>query len=142
MTHSLPTLRDAKDQARRLRADLARAGTPVSHAEALERTARALGFRDWNACHAAIAHRIPEGWRPGGRVTGRYLSQPFTATVIAAEPEQPGWVRLELDLDQPVDVVRFESFSNFRKRIRAVLGPEGHSKERTSDGAPHLRLDP
>jgi hypothetical protein len=38
--------------------------------------------------------------------------------------------------------VRFESFSNLRKQIRIKVGPAGHSKERTSDGRPHVELDP
>ena len=46
-----------------------------------------------------------------------------------------------LDLDEAVDVVRFDSFSNLRKRIRVEVGPEGHSKERTSDGTPQIVLD-
>jgi hypothetical protein len=74
-------------------------------------------------------------------VTGRYLSQPFAATVLAADQFRPGWFRLVLDLDAAVDVVRFDSFSNLRKRIRVEVGPEGHSKERTSDGTPHVVLD-
>lgn len=60
---------------------------------------------------------------------------------MAAETPRSGWFRLVLDLDEAVDVVRFDSFSNYRKRIRAVIGPNGHSKERTSDGVPHVRLD-
>jgi hypothetical protein len=86
--------------------------------------------------------RPPQGWTVGGRVTGRYLSQPFAATVLAADQFRPGWFRLVLDLDAAVDVVRFDSFSNLRKRIRVEVGPAGHSKERTSDGIPHVELDP
>ncbi|MEQ9259509.1 MAG: glyoxalase superfamily protein [Roseovarius sp.] len=69
------------------------------------------------------------------------MSQPFTATVIAARQLHPGWFRLVLKLDEAVDVVRFDSFSNLRRQIRAELGPDGYSKERTSDGEPHVRLD-
>jgi hypothetical protein len=140
MTNDLPTTTQAKDQARRLRQELAATGTAISHAQALERTARRYGYRDWNAFHAAIAGRPPEGWTPGGRVSGHYLAQPFAATVISAEQLRPGWFRLVLNLDEAVDVVRFDSFSNFRKQIRVVVGPDGHSKERTSDREPHVRL--
>jgi len=142
MTRDLPTAAQAKAQARRLREDLAVESTAISHGQALEKIAHQHGFRDWNALHAAIDNRPPEGWTPGGRVTGRYLSQSFAATVIAADPLWPGWFRLVLNLDEAVDVVRFESFSNLRKRIRVVVGPDRHSKERTSDGAPHVELDP
>jgi len=142
MTPDLPTTAEAKREARRLRNDLAAAGTAITHAQALETIAHRHGYRDWNALHAAMGNRPPGNWTQGGRVTGRYLSRPFSATVIAAEEVRPGWFRLALDLDEAVDVVRFDSFSNFRKRIRVTVGPEGYSSERTSDGEPHATLDP
>lgn len=141
MKRGLPTITEAKREAKQLRAALAGKGEAISHAQALERVAQRHGFRDWNAFHAALRDRPPQGWQVGGRVTGRYLSQPFAATVLAADPFRPDWFRLVLDLDEAVDVVRFDSFSNLRKRIRVKVGPEGHSKERTSDGIPHVALD-
>lgn len=141
MTRDLPTAAWAKAQAKRLREDLAAEGTSISHAQALERVAHQHGFRDWNALHAAIRDRPPQGWTSGGRVTGRYLSRPFAATVRSADLLRPGWFRLNLDLDEAVDVVRFESFSNLRKRITVIVGPDGYSRERTSDGTPHIELD-
>ncbi|MEO1679241.1 MAG: glyoxalase superfamily protein [Pseudomonadota bacterium] len=141
MKRDLPTLADAKRLAKDLRLELAAKGSPISHAQALERIAHSHGFRDWNALHAAIKDLPPQGWSIGERLTGRYLSQPFAATVRASEQVRPGWFRLELDLDEAVDVVRFESFSNLRKRIRVVVGPEGRSHERMSDGQPHMQLD-
>lgn len=142
MKRDLPTLVKAKAQAKRLRNDLAAEGAQITHAQALEKTAHRHGFRDWNAMHAAIRDLPPQGWSAGGRVAGTYLSQPFAATVISAEPLRPGWCRLTLNLDEAVDVVRFESFSNLRKQIRIVVGPNGQSRERTSDGTPHMVLDP
>jgi hypothetical protein len=141
MTRDLPTISKAKQEAKHLRATLAEQDEAISHAQALERVAHRHSFRDWNAFHAEMRNRPPQAWTVGGRVTGRYLSQPFAATVLAAEPLRRGWGRLVLDLDAAVDVVRFDSFSNLRKRIRVEVGPEGHSKERTSDGAPHVALD-
>ncbi len=141
MTRDLPTAAQAKALAKRLREDRASAGSAISHAQALEQIAHQHGFRDWNALSAAMGERPPDSWRPGGRVTGRYLSQAFTASVLSAMPLRPGWVRLVLDLDEAVDVVRFERFSNLRKRIRVELGPQGRSKERTSDGVPQVQLD-
>lgn len=141
MTHDLPTISQAKQAAKQLRAALAEQGEAISHAQALERVAQRHGFRDWNAFHAALRDWRPKGWEVGGRVTGRYLSQPFAATVLAADQFRPGWFRLVLDLDAAVDVVRFDSFSNLRKRIRVEVGPEGHSKERTSDGTRHVALE-
>lgn len=141
MTQELPTLAAAKRQAKALRSALAGQGTEISHSAALEQTAHRHGFRDWNTFHAAIRDRAPAGWTVGGRVSGRYLSQPFAATIRAAERRRPGWFLLVLDLDEAVDTVRFESFSNLRKQIRVEVGPEGTSRERTSDGVPHLVLD-
>lgn len=141
MSRSLPSLTEAKTHAKRLRTDLADQGSEISHAAALELVAHQNGFANWNGFHSAIGNRPPDGWAVGGRVQGRYLSQPFAATVIAVEMQRPGWFRLVLDLDEAVDVVTFDSFSNFRKRIQAAIGPEGTSRERTSDGQPHLQLD-
>jgi hypothetical protein len=141
MTRSLSTIAQAKQEAKRLRARLADRGEAISHAQALERVAHRQGFRDWNTFHAELRDRPPKGWEVGGRVTGRYLSQSFAANVLAAEQPRPGWFRLLLDLDEAVDVVRFDSFSNLRKRIRVEVGPDGHSKDRTSGGAPHVALD-
>jgi len=135
------TVAEAKQAARALREALEETGVTVSHAEALERIAEQNGCRDWNTLHARLKQGLPARWRPGARVSGQYLGQAFTATVLAAEALPRGWVRLALDLDTAVDVVRFDSFSNLRKRVRAVVGPEGHTRERTSDGQPHVRLD-
>lgn len=139
-TPRAPTRAKAKEQAKRLRADLARQGDDITHGQALETVAHQNGFRDWNAFHAALEDGAPENWTPGGRVAGHYLSQPFQATVITSKQERPGWFRLALELDEAVDVVVFESFSNFRKRIHVVVGPDGYTFERTSDGTPHAVL--
>lgn len=141
MTTTLPTLTEAKTQAKQLRHDLADQGRAISHASALEQIAHTYGYRDWNGFFAAISNRPPDGWAIGERVSGQYLSQPFTATVVATEMTRPSWYRLTLDLDQPVDVVTFDSFSNHRKRVRGTVGPLGTSLEKTSDGTPHLQLD-
>lgn len=140
MTHDRPTLAEAKDAAKRLRAERERNGAPISHAEALEIVARQQGFRDWNAFHAAA--RPPRPWSVGDRAEGHYLSQPFAATVVRAERIEPGWFRLELNLDEAVDVVTFAAFSNMRKRIRVAIGPDGYTRERTSNGEPHARVRP
>lgn len=141
MNARLPSIAEAKNQAKRLRTRLIAEGMETSHGKALELVAHQHGFRDWNTFHAAIGNRPPESFAPGGRVEGRYLSQPFKATVVAVDRLRPGWFRLELELDEPVDVVTFDSFSNFRTRIRGVIGPSGLSGERTSDGSPHLQIE-
>ena len=141
MSNSIPTLAEAKQLAKQLRAQLAEKGTEISHSNALERVAQQYGYRDWNTLHVALGNRPPEGWVAGERVRGRYLSQRFEATVVAVEMLRPGWFRLELDLVEAVDVVTFDSFSNFRKRIRGVVGPVGTSVEKTSDGVAQLEID-
>ena len=126
-----------KTEARRLRAARETAGTPVSHSQALELVAAAQGARDWNTLVAR-----PGGNRPlevGDRVAGRYLGQPFTGLVRAsALSGKPGWRQVELQFDHPVDVVSFESFSNFRSRVTAVVDEDGRSPQKTSDGRPQM----
>ncbi|MFC2966828.1 glyoxalase superfamily protein [Acidimangrovimonas pyrenivorans] len=141
MSARLPTVAEAKAQAKRLRAQLQAEGQEIGHSKALELVARQHGYRDWNTFHAALGNAPPEDWTPGGRVIGRYLGQPFIATVVAVKMTGAGWFRLELELDEAVDVVTFDSFSNFRKRIQGTVGPSGTSRERTSDGRPHLEIE-
>lgn len=142
MSDPLPSIESAKDQAKRLRARLEAEGLSVSHGKALELVARQLGYRDWNTLHAAIGNRPPVAWSVGDRVSGHYLSQPFAAEIVAVEVVRPGWFRLTLELDEPVDVVTFEGFSNFRRRVTGVVGPDGTSREKTSNGRPQLELAP
>lgn len=142
-TTPLPDLNSLKDQARRLRARLVSNGETISHSKALELIAAQHGFNDWNTLHAASGNRAgPERLRPGARVTGAYLGQPFSARVlgIQALTAAPGSYRVFLDLDEAVDVVTFDSFSSFRKRVTGVIGAEGMSRERTSNGRPQLEL--
>ncbi|WP_259780783.1 glyoxalase superfamily protein [Aestuariispira ectoiniformans] len=140
MTGTLPTVDAVKKQAKELRSALEKDGQTVSHGHALELIAHQHGYRDWNTFRAAIDERPPETWTKGTRVTGHYLSQPIEAEIIAIEAIRPGWVRVTLDLDQPVDVVTFDSFSAYRKRVTGNIGPAGQSQERTSNGRPQLDL--
>lgn len=141
MNVKLPSAAQAKDQAQRLRTKLAEEGAQIGHAQSLELLAHQHGFRDWNTMLAAIGNGPPKDWAPGDKVSGTYLSQPFTAQVIGVAMLKPGWFRLELQLDEAVDVVTFDSFSNYRTRVQGVVGPKGHSMERTSDGKAHLQID-
>jgi len=119
---------DYKNQAKRLRADLAGAGIAIGHGKALEMVAHQHGFRDWNtlAAQAEGANR-PEPLSIGQRVTGIYLRQPFTGRIVALEETQAGLFRTTVLFDEPVDVVRFKSFSNWRSRVTAVLDEYGLS---------------
>lgn len=49
----MPTIEEAKDMAKRLRAALSRQGSQISHSDALELVAQQLGHRDWNTASAA-----------------------------------------------------------------------------------------
>ncbi|NPD14211.1 hypothetical protein HOY34_03235 [Xinfangfangia sp. D13-10-4-6] len=143
MGHSprqIPSTDQAKDQARMLRAELARQGHEVSHSAALELVAKAHGFHDWNTLHARAGNRQPPPAMPGDTVAGRYLGQEFLAEVVAIRLLSEGRYEVELQLDQPVDVVTFDSFSNYRSRIRKEIDAKGRSFDKTSDGVPHLLL--
>ncbi len=136
----LPTLETAKAQARALRAALQAEGTDISHSAALELVAKSHGMRDWNTLHAAIGNRPPPPLVPGQIVEGRYLKQPFLAEVLGVTQLSEGRWEVVLQLDTPVDVVTFDSFSNFRSRVTKVIGADGRSFDTTSDGQPHLVL--
>lgn len=139
---SLPSLETLKDQAKALRTRLEAAGTPVSHSQALERLAHEYGYRNWNTLHAAIGNRPPVApVELGARVRGRYLGQAFKGRVIGVQIVAPGRYRLTLDFDEPVDVVSFDSFSAFRRRVSCTVDVNGVTAEKTSNGRPHLRLD-
>lgn len=132
----------AKAWAREMRAELALAGTPISHSEALERVAQALGYRDWNTASAQLSNEPEVPLQVGDRVSGRYLKQPFAGRVLAVR-EMAGGSAFEvmLEFDEPVDVVEFDSFSAFRHRINATISSGGVSFAKTSDGMPHLVVE-
>lgn len=137
------TIENLKDQARRLRNAMVQSGETVSHSQSLELVARQHGFRDWNTAHAACGNR-PAGppVHVGQIVSGSYLGQPFTAEVIGMNARAAhDRYRVELDLAEPVDVVTFESFSNFRHRVQATINRNGSTIEKTSNGKPQLALD-
>jgi len=133
-----PSLDTVKAQAKALRQALQAGGTVVSHAQALELIARQHGARDWNTLHARLTRQneLPE-LAFGDRVVGYYLGQAYTGEIVALSGPA-GHHHVEIKLDQPVDTVRFESFSNWRHRIRGTLDVDGRSHRKTSDGAPHL----
>ncbi len=140
-TQTLPSVAALKAQAKRLRNALAEEGDFIKHGEALELVARQFGYRDWNTLHAAAGNRAPLPLAVGRDVTGLYLGQPFKARILSLQTlAEDGFMRIALDLDEAVDVVKFDSFSAYRKRIQATIRPDGSTVTRTSDGEPHLRL--
>lgn len=139
----LPTLETLKAQAKRLRAGLAEDGDFISHSESLELVARQYGYRNWNTLYAAIGNRPPRSApQVGAHVTGHYLGQPFTGEIIGVDVLPAGRYRVTIDFDEPVDVVTFESFSAFRKRVTAIVDEDGVSPARTSNGRPQMEFRP
>ncbi len=131
-----------KAEARALREDHARDGTAITHSEALERVAKAHGYRDWNTAVASLPEPVACPVALGDRVSGTYLKQRFTGQVLATSMMPGGNLyKVTIAFDEPVDVVRFDSFSAFRKRVSVTVDPYGVSPDRTSDGEPHLRFD-
>lgn len=143
----LPTIEELKQQAKRLRQTLSVDGKDISHGRALEIIASQYGYRDWNTLGAAAtkagAGRNSLGpLTPGTKVSGRYLGQRFNGTVIGVQLyHDTGRQRVTVDFDEPVDVVTFESFSAFRRRVTSTIGPDGRTTEKTSDGEPHMVLE-
>lgn len=140
MTNSIKEL---KEEARRLRQNLTTAGTSLTHSQSLELVARQKGHKDWNTLFAAIGNR-PEGppvWI-GQLVEGTYLGQSFTAEVLGIQSQlSHGRWRITLDLAEAVDVVKFDSFSAMRRRISATINSDGKTSEKTSDGNPQMVLN-
>lgn len=136
----LPGIDAAKAQARYIRADLATQGREISHSAALELVAKSYGQRDWNTLHAAIGNEPRAPVHVGQIVPGHYLKQQFLGEVTALQDLGDGCFEITLSLDKPVDVVASDSFSNFRSKVRKVIGPDGRSLDKTSDSVPHLVL--
>ena len=52
-----------------------------------------------------------------------------------------GWATFPSSyLDDPVDVVTFESFSAFRQRVHCNVDTSGRTLEKTSNGRPQVEL--
>ncbi|QCI96948.1 glyoxalase superfamily protein [Agrobacterium larrymoorei] len=142
-TTTLPSIETLKDHAKRLRASLTKEGTSINHARSLELIAAQYGYRDWNTLHAALGNRPPfNPYMLGSRISGYYLSQPFTGSILGVQSlgGDPERFRLTLHFDDPVDVVTFESFSAFRQRVHCNVDSSGRTTERTSDGRAQVEL--
>ncbi len=135
-----PTMDGAKAQAKALRVALAAEGREIGHGQALELVAKSHGYKDWNTLHAAIGNGPAPPVNLGQLVEGAYLKQAFIGWVSGIKELSSGRYEVVLEFDEPVDVVTFDSFSNFRSRVTKVIGPDGSSFEATSDGVPHLVL--
>ena len=140
-TSFVPSIKDLKQQAKRLRARLAEDGDFISYSESLELIARQYGRRDWNTLHAAAGNRPATPVFVGARIKGRYLGQAFEGDVIAVNLLSPGRTRVTVVFDDAVDVVAFDSFSAFRRRVTATIANNGKSAEKTSDGVPQFIVE-
>ena len=139
-TPNLAPVAELKTQAKRLRDKLRSTGHTVSHSQALELLAQQHGMRDWNTLCAQAGNKLR--LQVGERVQGRYLGQRFVATIrsltVLGDGEQR---RITLHFDDPVDVVKFDSFSAFRQRVSGTIGWDGCSVSKTSDGVPQLIVE-
>lgn len=137
------SLSDLKTHAKSLRTALADTGRNVTHSQSLELLAKQHGFRDWNTLHAKIGNASKPGFALNQRVKGAYLGQPFRGEIIGIRTmASKTHFAMSIRFDAPVDVVTFEGLSNFRSQVKAVVNADGVSAEKTSDGAPHLRVTP
>ena len=135
------TIDNAKAQAKALRVALHAQGTVISHAQALELIARQHGAKDWNTLHARLAMRnAPPELALNDRVRGRYLGQFFSGQIIGLSGSN-NYRQITIRFDTPVDVVRFESFSNLRRQIKATINEHGRSHYHTSNGEPQLIVE-
>lgn len=142
MTYSLdtPSIQTLKSEAKALREERARAGTPLGQGQALEAIAKQHGYRDWNTASATLPERIAIPVQVGQRVKGTYLSRPFTGLVLGmhllADMQH---YEVTVKFDKPVNVSRFD-WPIERIRVRATVNLDGVSPAHTSDGEPHMRL--
>lgn len=138
----VPPLGTLKQQAKRMRTDLTENGISVTHSKSLEMLAHQYGFKDWNGLYAAAqTNSIFQTLRVGQTVNGVYLGQTFTGEVIGLQKLSAGGrYQLSLQLDEPIDVVTFDSFSNMRRRIVCRVDEGGVSAEKTSNGQPQMVL--
>lgn len=140
-TLTLPDITELKAQAKRLREALVEDGDFITHSESLELIARQYGFRDWNTIHARVGNRPSEPYRVGDQRAGIYLGQPFTGVIHALKRLDDGaHYQISFDFDEAVDVVKFDSFSAYRKRVSVTIDRQGRSVQKTSDGQPYLTL--
>lgn len=137
----LPSRAALKAQAKRLRATLNDAGTPCTHAQALEAIAHQWGARDWNTLHARAEDAPQAVYSPGQRVSGRYLGHRFAGFVKAVRTMPNGRHALTLRFDHAVDVVQSRQFSAFRRQVSCVVDGSGRTLRTTSDGEPHLVIN-
>lgn len=142
MTQTIFTRERAKIRAKTLRAEALANGRTMSHSQALEQVAKENGFADWNVMSARLRNRPEISFAIGDRVAGDYLKQAFAGRVTSVREMAGGSAfEIEIDFDEPVDVVSFSSFSAWRKRVRATISAQGVSFAKTGDGLPQMVIE-
>jgi len=139
---TLPAIATLKAQAKRMRQKLCSDGQIISHSQSLEIIARQLGYKDWNTLFAAPGNDQPVcPFTLGQRVNGEYLGQSFAGQILGlTQLQSQGRYRVTVDFDEPVDVVTFDSFSAFRKRVSATIDADGVSPQKTSNGKAQMQF--
>ena len=133
----------AKAYAKSLRAEHASRNQHISYSAALECVAKELGYSDWNTLSARLSNKAERPVQVGDRVVGQYLNQSISGYVLGLQELTGSHLfAVTIDFDEPVDVVTFDSFSNFRRRIRTTISKDGISYHKSSDGVPHLIISP
>ena len=138
-----------KTQAKRLRAALLASGFDITHSASLELIAKTHGHRDWNTASAIVggvsggeksldAAPTPARWTIGAPVSGAYLGNPFTGTLVSAARKGNAHFDLAIQFNAPVNVSKSALFDAYRQRVRATVDEDGRSVSATSDGVPHL----
>lgn len=138
----LPSLDNLKQQAKRLRQALDKQGTVIGHSKALEAIAAQHGYKDWNTLFAALGNQSPaHPVTVGEQVSGKYLGQHFVGEITSVQSLNAGErFRITINFDEAVDVVSFDSFSAFRKRVSCTIDKMGKTFEKTSNGLPQLEF--
>ncbi|MFC4235388.1 glyoxalase superfamily protein [Thalassospira xianhensis] len=134
-----------KAQAKRLRNALASRNMTVSHAGSLELLAQSQGFRDWNTAIAMTRKREPVRIADlgiGKRFAGSYLGHAVCGQIrgVTKTPVD-GVYRVEVHLDQPVDVVTSERFSALRQRIASRINEDCEPVLANGTRGPGLSVD-
>jgi hypothetical protein len=142
---SLPSITGLKRRAKLKRKRSAMEGITLSHSASLEATAHDYGFKDWNTLSGTVGKRM-NGCPvyEGEHVHGTYKGQKFSGEIHKIGLRKfafKDWYYLTIKLDEPLDVVTFDSFSSFRRRLMCSVDETGMSAEVLSNGEPILKLE-
>lgn len=130
MEHQTHILSDLKMQAKQIKSS----HPTMTHTQSLEAVAKSLGYRNWNTCRAKA---LP--WSAGDQIKGTYLGNGFTGEIKSLTLGVGGYA-ITVKFDKPIDVVKSDAFSNWRQQISTIIGSNGRSIAKTSDGQPHMIL--